>query len=426
MTKRFFILSICLNFISILNATQHTENTLIISTAEDLRAFAKSVNSGNSYKGKVIKLSADIWLNDTVGWKKWNRQTKVKIWIPIGTPRDPFEGTFDGDGHYIAGLFTKSGSETFCQGLFGFLKRAVIKNTRICFSHIIAYNYVGAFAGYISCNTQILNCSNEGIVENERNFTGGIIGFSSGQNRIIGCSNYGKVYGHRCVGGIIGYFEGGSVYNTYNRGEIIGRYEHVGGIVGEFSEPFQKTVKDTGLKELPNDTVANCYNTGKIMARDVAGGIAGHINLHPVEITTWKVVFANNYNSGKVRTSYPAITDGLVGVYAYFAIPQNQIIPTIDRIERDGGPCFWSEESCKIETIKRPRFESEKIRSEVWNKIMYGTMRIPESFRYFSDNEMKQQSFVNLLNKWIDNKGVFLHWELDKDSINGGFPVFIN
>ena len=148
------------------------------------------------------------------------------------------------------------------------------------------------------------------------------------------------------------------------------------------------------------------------------------MNLHPVEITTWKVVFANNYNSGKILTSYPPVTDGLVGVYAYFATSQNQVIPTIDRIDRDGGPCFWSEESCNLKTIKRPRFESEKIRSESWNKIMYGTMKIPDSFRYFDNNEMKQQSFVDLLNKWVDNKSMFLRWRRDKEGINGGFPVY--
>ena len=428
MKKRFFLLNICWAFISILNATQHrqAENPLVISTAEDLKAFAKSVNSGNSYQGTVVKLSADIWLNDTVGWQKWNRQTKMKSWTPIGIPRAPFEGTFDGDGHFIAGLFAKTGSETFSQGLIGFLKRATVKNVHIRFSHFISYDYVGALAGYISYNTQIHNCSNEGTIEAERNFSGGLVGFSSGQNRIISCSNYGRVYGHRCVGGIVGYFEGGSVYNTFNRGEIIGRYEHVGGIIGEFSEPYQKTVKETGLKELPNDTVANCYNTGRIIARDVAGGIAGHVNLHPIEITTWKVVFANNYNTGQIRTTYPPVTDGLVGVYAYFAIPETQVIPTIDRINRDGGPCFWSEESCRVKDIKKPRFESEKIRSESWNKIMYGVMKIPESFRYFTDNEMKQQSFVDLLNKWVDKKDIFSRWSLDKEGVNKGVPVFCN
>ena len=103
------------------------KNPLVISTAEDLKAFAKSVNSGNSYQGKVVKLSADIWLNDTVGCKMWNRQTKMKSWTPIGIPRAPFEGTFDGDGHFIAGLFAKTGSETFSQGSFRILEKSDCK-----------------------------------------------------------------------------------------------------------------------------------------------------------------------------------------------------------------------------------------------------------------------------------------------------------
>ena len=37
---------------------------------------------------------------------------------------------------------------------------------------------------------------------------------------------------------------------------------------------------------------------------------------------------------------------------------------------------------------------------------------------------MKQQSFVDLLNKWVDNKSMFLRWRMDKEGINGGFPVY--
>ena len=57
---------------------------------------------------------------------------------------------------------------------------------------------------------------------------------------------------------------------------------------------------------------------------------------------------------------------------------------------------------------------------------MYGTMKIPDSFRYFSADEMKQQSFVDLLNKWVDKKEVFSRWSLDKKHVNSGFPVFIH
>lgn len=428
MKNRFIALVICWMFISIGNATQHISNEipLIISNAEELRAFAKSVNAGNSYRGKMVKLSHDIWLNDTIGWQEWNRkEMKVRVWIPIGNDNHPFEGTFDGEGHFIAGLFTKAGSETFYQGLFGYLKRATVKNVHIRFSHIIAYNFVGGIAGYISLNSLILNCSNAGIIENDRNYTGGIIGFSEGLNRIIGCSNMAKVYGHRCVGGIAGYFEGGSIYNSFNRGEIIARYEHVGGIVGEYSEPYMKEVDGTGLKSLPNDTLANCYNTGTIYGRDVVGGIAGHISLYTDEVTGLKVIFSNNYSTGKLVTNYPVVTDGLVGAYTYFPDAKNLIIPTIRRIERDSKPCYWSEEACKLVAMDKPRFEGSLIRSNSWNKVCYGITTIPRMFKYFPEKEMAKQDFVDLLNEFVGDNTPFNRWRVDSVGENKGFPIFI-
>ena len=70
--------------------------------------------------------------------------------------------------------------------------------------------------------------------------------------------------------------------------------------------------------------------------------------------------FANNYSAGKIHTIYPIVTDGLVGVYAYFADPDNLIIPSVDRINRDGAACYWSEESCKMTTLRKPRFRRKQ------------------------------------------------------------------
>lgn len=399
--------------------------TVSISTAEELKLFAEQVNGGNSFKGKKVELLDNIWLNDTIGWRYWGRSTSnLKTWTPIGNEEHPFEGIFDGNGHFVAGLFTKAGSESFYQGLFGCLRNAIIKNTHIRYSHIIASNFVGSIAGYINLNTSIIGCSNAGSIESDRNYTGGIVGFAEGQNRLVNCYNQGKIYGHRCVGGIIGFYEGGSIYNVYNRGEVIGKYEHVGGIVGEYSEPYHKSVKGTGLHSVPNDTLANCYNTGIICGRDVVGGIAGHINLYPNEVTTIKALIANNYNAGKLVTYYPIVTDGLVGVYAYFSSKEKLLIPSVNRIERDGGACYWSAESCKIVSMEKPRFESDAIRSDMWNNVCYGITKIPRSFRYFSQNEMQKQTFVDLLNEWAIKNSLFSSWVLDTQNKNQGFPVF--
>lgn len=433
MKNRLLILIVCWVLVSIGNAAQQVDKkTLIISNAEELIAFAKSVNAGDSYRGKTIKLSNDIWLNDTTGWKNWNRETKIKVWTPIGTAISPFEGIFDGGEHIIAGLFMKAGSENFCQGFFGSLKHAIVKNTHIRFSHMFAYNFVGAIAGYASSNTLIVNCSHGGIIESERNYTGGIVGFSEKFNRFIGCYNLGLVYGHRCVGGIVGYFDSGTIYNCFNRGEIKGKYEHVGGIVGEYNESYYKTITKSagieGLQVLPDDTLANCYNTGVIVGRDVVGGIAGYIYLNSDKMSPLKVLFANNYSAGKLFTNYPVVTDGLVGAYMYFADSENFSIPTVDRINRDGDACFWNEESCKIVDIGKPRFESAMIQSDKWNDVCYGIKDIPKTFRYFQPHDMKDERFVDLLNGWVHKKKTspFKEWSIDLQEVNNGFPVLIN
>lgn len=405
--------------------------TLSIADAEGLKAFAQAVNSGRSFKGQTVRLTADILLNDTTGWRTWDRATTgKKQWTPIGTKEHPFEGEFDGDGHVIAGLFLKAGSETMYQGLFGCVQHAVIKNTSIRYSHILGYNFVGGFAGKASLNTLFLNCSQEGIVEADRNFAGGIAGFTEKFVRIVDCSNTGTVQGHRCVGGMTGYFDSGSIYNCFNRGKVVGKYEHVGGIVGEYSEAYYKSVtKSSGLSELntlPDDTLANCYNTGVIAARDVAGGIVGYMHLNYIDNTTLKAVFANNYSAGRLATAYPVFTDGLVGAYMYFGSRNQLYVPTISRIERDGGPCYWSEESCKISESDRPRFEANRIKSDSYLDVASGVTAVPKDFSYFKEAQMKEADFLGLLNEWVDKCGtkVFHRWRLDKGNENGGFPVF--
>lgn len=402
--------------------------TLTIADAEGLKAFANAVNGGRSFKGQTVKLTADILLNDTAGWRTWNRATVgKKQWTPIGTKEHPFEGTFDGGGHAIAGLFIKAGSESMYQGLFGCVQSAVIKHTTIRYSHILGYNFVGGFAGKASLHTLFLGCSQEGIVEAERNFAGGMAGFTEKFVRMIDCRNTGQVSGHRCVGGMTGYFDSGSIYNCYNRGAVSGRYEHVGGIVGEYSEAYYKRVtKADGFKAMPNDTLANCYNTGTVSARDVAGGIAGYISLNYIDNTVLKAVVANNYSTGKLSTAYPVVTDGLVGAYMYFGSRNRLYVPSISRIERDGGPSYWSEESCKIVETDRPRFEGGRISTDSYIDAASGITEIPKDFTFFEEAKMKQPDFLGLLNEWVDKSGttVFHRWRLDTNNENQGFPVF--
>ena len=91
-----------------------TEFTL--HDAADLAGFSELVNAGNDFKGKTVKLDADINLSDS-----------DEEWTPIGNNEDtPFSGTFDGQGHTVSGINISAQS---MGGLFGRLTRAKIRDT---------------------------------------------------------------------------------------------------------------------------------------------------------------------------------------------------------------------------------------------------------------------------------------------------------
>ena len=74
-----------------------------ISNGAELAYLAQQVNAGESYSDKYFTLTNDIDLGS-------------KEWTPIGNENESwdgykFEGTFDGDGHTIRGLYSNSGDE---------------------------------------------------------------------------------------------------------------------------------------------------------------------------------------------------------------------------------------------------------------------------------------------------------------------------
>ena len=68
--------------------TDISAKTVTIESAEQLLAFAESVNNGNSYAGYEISLESDINLG---GFD----------WTPIGNGSVVFEGNFNGNGHTV-------------------------------------------------------------------------------------------------------------------------------------------------------------------------------------------------------------------------------------------------------------------------------------------------------------------------------------
>ena len=266
-----------------------------IATAEELWDFAELVNGGKTTANAV--LTADINLNPGFTFKEDGSYSgpagvDPQEWTPIGTSiNNPYEGTFNGAGHTISGLYINRSDND--QGLFGYLSTdgdniGTVQNLTVSGS-VKGDDYVGGIVGYNFSGT-VTNCAFSGSVSGNSYVGGvvGVVGDSSGS--VKNCYNTGAVSSldsgsGNSVGGVVGYNDiGGSVTNCYNTGSVNGSIE-AGGVVGSNSL---------------SATVTNCYNTGEVSGMYV-GGVVGY-NDGPVK---------NCYNTGSVSGSIEA--GGVVG-----------------------------------------------------------------------------------------------------------------
>ena len=250
-----------------------------IGTIEELQKFASEVDSGNTFKGWTITLTADI---DATGIE----------WNPIGefvkaTEYDAFAGTFDGCGHTVK--IKASGAENSGIGFIA-VNEGTVKNLTVEGS-VSGKSYVGGVVGYnigtISCCTnkaevtamsmtvggitsylkggaKVEKSANLGEVNgNGTTYTGGIVGWAIANTLISECYNDGEISATKgYAGGIAGYSMGCSTSDCYNVGSVVLQAStgSIGGITGWF----------TGTVELKN-----CYSSGILSGGKYCGGIAG-------------------------------------------------------------------------------------------------------------------------------------------------------
>ena len=193
------------------------------SSLAELEAFRDSINSGSTGAGESFELTADIDLS-----AKYSETTGVS-WEPIGTDiENGFQGTFNGGGHTISGLYinkTGSGDEYgFDFGaLFGLVKGGSIQNLNVqgCVSVAASDGEAAGIAVSVQ-NGAIMNCSFDGIVECPNYIACGITAEESG-SVISGCKTSGKIVGQHLVAGIVGTCYGEDdcvITNCVNESEI--------------------------------------------------------------------------------------------------------------------------------------------------------------------------------------------------------------
>jgi len=124
--------------------------TYTITTAAGLRGLSKLADGGKYFAGSTVKLGADIVLNkgnlDPNGTKSvWD--ATVADWSKW-TPIKQFDGTFNGQGHTISGMYVESSASGV--GLFSFANsNSKIQNLRLEDSYIYSTNeHTGSIAGW--------------------------------------------------------------------------------------------------------------------------------------------------------------------------------------------------------------------------------------------------------------------------------------
>lgn len=234
------------------------KTSFTLSTPEQVAGLAKIVNgtasgiSRDTFAGKTVTLSADLTLNASGGKQVWTAIGDINLGVDHTTATDIyFDGTFDGAGHKVEGLYMPNSSE----------------------------NYGGyhAFFGSLGPHAQVLRLGIESGSVSGR-VAAGIAAVSHTDDAentpmIVGCYNKATISG----------------YGSSSRG--------TGGI---FAGENQKGHEGNGEGYRAAAYIADCYNLGDVSSQGPCGGIAG----------TGSVKMYSCYNAGTVSSSTGGTTHG--------------------------------------------------------------------------------------------------------------------
>ncbi len=225
-----------------------------IKSAEELHSLALFVNASqenaNSTEGKHYRIMNDIDLSDflrgnNLGWLPIGKCTEV-----LGNVRYAFKGYMHGGGHVISGLHINrsipdsNNVNNFCIGLFGVIENATIDSLGV---EVAAGDSVKG-----------------------DNYTGILVGYSYWKSYINQCYTKGKVVGQLHVGGLAGWFAGGSIENCYADVEVHGSGKFVGGLLGQLYY---------------GGSVRYCYAINHVKGHEGVGGLIGFVHHSSARIT---------------------------------------------------------------------------------------------------------------------------------------------
>lgn len=282
-------------------------NPYIITKAEELAWFRDQVNGGN--KKICAKIADNVEVIDLKNFchaADASKKIDEQSWVPIGNSNKPYQGTFDGNGKTITNLYINA--EQKYMGLFGYTYEGTIKNLTFEYANVTnTNNYVGVLVGkaFWGSTLQNIKISNTCQIKGG-NDTGGIAGYLNGN--AYNCVNYATVQGIKYIGGLCGFYSisrtGNSMTACANYGNVTASSLGVGGLVGYF---------DSG-------TIQDCANYGGVKGTNYIAGMAGSVNNGKIQnVFSYGNISVTNKTQrvGMVfGNSYLGATEGMVAYYS--------------------------------------------------------------------------------------------------------------
>ena len=439
--------------------TQDESGVYGIASEKQLQWFAAKVNGGETaIRGK---LTANIDL------------TSVESWTPMGSLKQPFTGSFDGDGHSITGMSITFDSDDKSigapyLGLFGYVKgtadkKAEIKNLTLTgklnitenYRNSYAYSgglvggaeyvsftdvtvdvavtakqgtapypwsYIGGFAGTVT-NADFLRCVNNGSVTSDGDYVSGFVPKSE-KTTYTACANNGAITGRTKVGGIGADVKSTRATDCGNTGAIsLVEYgtgnQEIGGL-------FARICYGSAL--------TRCYNTGAVTGDAYVGGLVGTLSSYS-DSTNGVSYIVDSYNSGAITghsdKNYCGI-GGLVGnleggmrsySQSYIHNCYNAGAVTDLGLKTAGNPgaaigfmhSDYSEASYhQVEDVYYLACGLEGV-----GKMGYSTLKDPTVLKEMSEEDMKSADFIAALGESFKADGTCMQ------KVNSGYPILV-
>lgn len=383
-------------------------STIKVSSADGMKAISnlsQTENGGKDFAGKTIILEDNIEL-----------ESDYKL---IKT----FSGVFEGKNYTIR--LTKPNSCIYPEYLGGAIFNVITgKDAKVSDLNVSGEAYIAGIAIELENDAVISNCTNSAKITSPDGENvpecGGIVGELSNGGKIENCINKGEIIGTRIVGGIVGamgFISNNTnsfsrnhtiIANCANEGNVSVtgiRYNPntlIGGICGSFNYGTIYNSYNTGDVTIDNNSL---YDGNSTNTYENLGGIAGRCYYTDIE------GIINCYNNGKISSESSSSTytietriGGILGSRTATTseiITYPKFVNTVNNYDRIFS--FGELENQFDTTNTKNNYYKKNERSTNYHSYE----------KTFANNET---DVVEILNNYSDGKGRdYLQWCKDRD-----------